>query len=276
MTVRIGPAGWSYPDWKGRVYPDPAPAGFDELAFLASVFPTIEVNSTFYRPPTAKMSESWARRTPEGFLFTAKLWEKFTHDEAGFSKEDVRLYQEGIAPLLAAGKLGALLMQFPWAFRDSDASRARVRAVAEAFEGWAPVIVEVRHRSWLDSLDFFRELKLGFCNIDQPRSSTSIQGTDVLAGPVGYVRLHGRNAKAWFSKSAGRDDKYDYLYTQKELEPWASALRGMDGRAEAVFAITNNHFLGKAIVNAIQLMRLLGQPVEVPETLRRAFPQEFP
>jgi len=268
-SIRVGPAGWSYEDWKGTVYPDPPPRGFDELAFLASVFPTVEINSTFYRPPSSRTSESWARRTPAGFLFTAKLWERFTHERENFSHDDLRVFQEGLAPLLAEGKLGALLLQFPWSFQDSPSSRDRVKSVAEAFEGWAPLVVELRHRSWLDARDYLASLRLAFCNIDQPKSSTSITGTDLVLGPVAYVRLHGRNARAWFSKSAGRDEKYDYLYSEDELRPWSEKLLGMAERADTVFAITNNHFQGKAIVNALQLIRLVGQDLpDLPEPLR--------
>ncbi|MBI2900660.1 MAG: DUF72 domain-containing protein [Planctomycetes bacterium] len=273
MGFRIGPAGWSYEDWKGRVYPDPRPPGFDELAFIASLFPTIEINSTFYRPASARMSESWAHRTPDGFVFTAKLWEKFTHGKEGFTPADVRLFQEGLVPLLRAGKLAALLMQFPWHFKDAPESRDRVRAVAEAFAEWAPLVVEVRHRSWLDALDFLGALKLSFCNIDQPRSSTAITGTTLVTGPVGYVRLHGRNAKAWFSKEAGRDQKYDYLYSPDELRDWSARIREMEGRADAIFVITNNHFLGKGVANALQLRALLGEtPPPAPSPLVEAFP----
>ncbi len=277
MRVRLGPAGWSYEDWKGKVYPEPEPKGFDSLSFLASVFSVIEINSTFYRPATASMAESWARRTPDGFVFTAKLWEKFTHGEEGFCAGDARLFQEGLMPLFRAGKLGALLLQFPWQFQDVPAARERIRRVVEAFEGWAPLVVEVRHRSWLDALDFLRDLRLGFCNIDQPRSSTSITGTDHVSGPVAYVRLHGRNARAWFSKSAGRDQKYDYLYSEEELRPWAEAVRRMAARADAVFVIANTHFQGKAVVNAVQLARLLGVEVPLlPEPLRaRVGPRIF-
>ncbi len=269
----VGPAGWSYEDWKGIVYPSRAPRGFDPLVFIASFFGCVELNSTFYRPPTARMSESWARKTPDGFLFTAKLWERFTHDDEPFTDADVKLVQEGMAPLLASGKLAALLLQFPWSFKDGPDARDRVRRIADAFREWAPLVIEVRHRSWLDAFDFLDELKLSFCNIDQPRSSTSISGTHRVTGPVAYVRFHGRNAKAWFSKEAGRDEKYDYLYAPAEMKGWAEAIAGM--RAERVFVILNNHFRGKAVVNALQLKRLLGQDASIPETLRDAYPAAF-
>jgi uncharacterized protein YecE (DUF72 family) len=271
--VRVGPAGWSYDDWAGKVYPDPAPPGFDALVFLSGLFDAIEINSTFYRPPPPRMSESWAKRTPPGFLFTVKAWERFTHDREPFGEGEARVFQEGIAPLLAAGKLGAILLQFPWFFRDGPEARDRILRAADALRGWAPLVIELRHRSWLEALDFLRGQGLSFCNIDQPRSSTAITGTHLVTGPLGYVRLHGRNAKAWFSKEAGRDQKYDYLYSPEELSGWVDAVRSMD--SDQLFVVTNNHFQGKAVVNAIQLARALGKDVEAPEPLRSAYPGAF-
>lgn len=296
--VFIGPAGWSYKDWEGIVYPHPAPSGFDPLAYLAQVFPVIEVNSSFYRPPSARMSEAWAKRTPDSFVFTVKAWERFTHDKETFTEADARLFQEGIAPLLEAGKLGAILLQYPWFFRNSDKTRDRIRRAADALRGWAPLVIELRHVSWLDAVDFLRAEELNFCNIDQPTtrdlasgnppppaaasreagpsrvvgqppSSTSITGTRIVTGPVAYVRLHGRNAKAWFSKDAGRDEKYDYLYSREELRLWEEAIREME--AEKLFVILNNHFQGKAIANALMLMKALGKEATPPSTVQETY-----
>ena len=124
--ILIGSAGWSYKDWAGKVYPDPPPPGFDPLAYLARYLPCIEVNSSFYRPPTARMSETWVRRTPESFVFTAKAWNRFTHEPEPVSEAESRLFREGLAPLVAAGKLGALLLQFAWFFRDGREERDRI------------------------------------------------------------------------------------------------------------------------------------------------------
>lgn len=269
--ILIGSAGWSYEDWAGKVYPDPAPKGFDPLAYLAQFVDCIEVNSSFYRPPTAAMSESWARRTPDRFVFTAKVWERFTHDREAFTESDVRVYSEGIAPLLASGKLGALLFQFPWYFKDGPAERDRIRRAADALRGWAPLVIELRHTSWLQALDFLRGLELNFCNIDQPKASTSITGTRLVTGSTAYIRLHGRNAKAWFRKDATVAQKYDYLYSREELRAWEEAIREME--AEKLFVILNNHFQGKGMANAFMLMRALGKELAPPpDTLRAAYP----
>ena len=273
--IYIGSAGWSYRDWSGIVYPSPEPRGFDELAYLAQFVDCIEINSSFYRPPTPQMTDSWARRTPARFVFTAKVWERFTHDPERFTEADVRLYSEGIAPLLSAGKLGALLFQYPWSFRNTPAARDRVERAADALRGWAPLVIELRHSSWLESLDFLRDLNLNFCNIDQPQSSTSITGTRLVTGPTAYIRLHGRNAKAWFARGTERDDKYDYLYSREELRAWEEAIREME--AEKLFVILNNHFQGKGMTNAFMLMRALGKELAPPpDTLREKYPGVLP
>jgi uncharacterized protein YecE (DUF72 family) len=273
--ILIGSAGWSYKDWAGKVYPDPLPRGFDELAFLAQFVDCIEINSSFYRPPSPRMSESWARRTPDRFLFTAKVWERFTHDRVPFTAADVKLYSEGIAPLLASGKLAALLFQYPWSFQDNAASRDRLRRAVDALRGGVPLVVELRHRSWLEALDFLRGLELNFCNIDQPKSASSITGTRIVTGPVGYIRFHGRNAKAWFARDAGRDDKYDYLYSREELREWEEIIRDME--AEKLFIILNNHFQGKGMANAFMLQKALGKELAPPpESLRAAYPDVLP
>jgi len=134
-----------------------------------------------------------------------------------------------------------------------------------------PLVVEVRHASWLapDAFEFLKSQQLCFANIDQPKSSSSIQGTAHVTGRVAYLRLHGRNAKAWFDRNAGRDQKYDYLYSAKELEPFAASAKAMASQAEALFVIANNHFQGKAVVNAIQLARLIaGIEIPPPEGLK--------
>src|SRR5579862_5333466 len=273
--ILIGSAGWSYKDWAGKVYPDPLPKGFDPLAYLAQFVDCIEVNSSFYRPPTPAMSESWARRTPARFVFTAKVWERLTHDRDPFTDADVRLFAEGLSPLLAAGKLGALLFQFPWFFKDGPAARDRIRRCVDALRGWAPLVIELRHSSWLQALDFLRDLELNFCNIDQPKSSTSITGTRIVTGPVAYLRFHGRNTKAWFAKGTERDSKYDYLYSREELAAWEEAIREME--AEKLFVILNNHFQGKGMANAFMLMRALGKELAPPpDTLRAAYPGVLP
>ena len=273
----IGTAGWSYADWKGIVYPDPRPRGFDELSYLARLFNTVEVNATFYRPPTAKMAAGWVRKTEDrpDFVFTAKLWQRFTHDrDARWTRQDVAVFREGLAPLVDAGKLGGLLVQFPWFFDNQRASRERLARIAGDFRG-ERLFLEVRHRSWLAGAcqDMFRKLGYGFVNIDQPLSRSAIPPTALATGKAAYFRFHGRNAKAWFDKKAGRDEKYDYLYSDEELDPWVEKIRALVGEVEVIHVVTNNHFRGQAPANALQIVKkLTGESPAVPLSMVEAFP----
>ncbi len=278
MRYRVGPAGWSYADWKGTVYPEPRPRGFDELAWLAGYFDCIEINSSFYRPPTAKTAAAWARRTDhlEDFRFTAKLWQGFTHDREAENRSAARSFLDGIAPLEEAGKLGALLVQFPWFFENDPAGRDRIRRLAELFGEGRHLVVEVRHRSWTtrEGILFLHGLGLNLCMVDMPLARDSIRPEPHLTGPVAYLRLHGRNADAWFSKGASRNDKYDYLYSPAELDDWLKKLGGMRGKPETTYVIANNHFRGQAPCNALQLRsRLSGRRVPVPAPLRATYPE---
>jgi len=275
--IYVGTSGWSYPDWVGIVYPRKKPPGFDQLSYLSEYFDAVEVNTTFYRPPNPDYCRKWLRNVSGNprFRFTMKLWQRFTHErEEKWSQRDVDVFKEGIDPIVSAGKLGALLVQFPWSFRDSEPSREWVASIADTFKEY-PLVIEVRHISWMDRecLDFFRERKLNFCNIDQPHTRNSIGPTSIATGDIAYYRLHGRNYKTWFSKDAGRDARYDYLYQEKELDPWISDMAEMEKRIEQIYIMANNHYRGQAPVNALQIKaRLTGQKVKVPVTLIEYYP----
>lgn len=270
MTVYLGPAGWSYADWAGIVYPKPRPRGFSELAFLARYFNAVEINTTFYHPIDAALSRSWIRKIgAREFAFTAKLWQRFTHEAAEFEPSDVHAVRAGIEPLERAGLLRAVLVQFPWSFGDSAGRRDRIRRIRDAFPD-LPLVVELRHASWNtpETLRFLSELRIGFCNIDQPSSPSAICGTAHVAGRVAYVRLHGRNREAWFNPRSTVAERYDYLYSPEELKPWVERIRAMQAEAPEVFVIGNNHFQGKAVANALQIKSMLeGGPVRGPEGL---------
>ena len=277
MDPYIGPAGWDYADWRGAVYPSPAPRGFDPLAYLSRYFDCIEVNSTFYRIPSPRAAADWVRRTRGRgrFLFTAKLHRAVTHEEGAFPVAEAERFRLGITPLLEAGALGCLLAQFPWSFRDTAAARARLSRIADAFPG-APLAVEVRHKSWDTpaARRFFAERGMGLCAIDQPRFPSSMPPVAHRTARVGYVRLHGRNRENWFREGAGRDARYDYLYAPEELDPWAARIRGYAAEEGRVFVILNNHYRGKAVCNALEFAaRLRGGRVAVPPPLLEAFPR---
>ena len=273
----IGTAGWSYPDWAGIVYPQKKPTGFDELRYIARYFNAVELNNTFYRPPPANYARRWVEKTADAkvFHFTLKLWQRFTHERANpYTDVDLDVFKEGIAPLAESDRLGGILIQFPWSFQNCAENEEYLAKLSADFADYRKFI-EVRHKSWQndEALDLFRGLKLNFTNIDQPQSKTSVTPSAVVTGDAAYVRLHGRNYKAWFTKDAGRDQKYNYLYTDAELDEWVENIRKLVGTVDFVYAFTNNHYRGQAPANSLQIMsKLTGTSVDVPETLAETYP----
>ena len=276
--VRVGPAGWSYPDWASIVYPAKKSRDFHEAAYLAEFFDTIEINTSFYHPLQPEHCRHWIEQVSGNprFLFTAKLWQKFTH-ESGAGPEDERAVRSGFDVLGAAGKLGAVLLQFPFSFHRTPENTARLKSLLKTFSDY-PLVVEVRHATWNDNAFFsmLHERGAGFCNIDQPVIGRSIKPSERATARVAYVRLHGRRYDSWFSDDPALppSERYNYLYSEEELEPWAARIQHLAATGDSTFVIANNHFEGKAIVNALQLVRLLtGAKVKVPETLRETYPQ---
>jgi len=272
--IRFGPAGWSYKDWEGIVYPQPSPKGFDPLGYIAGYFDVVEVNSTFYRPARKSVAKSWLERVSHNpdFTFTAKLWRRFTHErKTPWTREEVKQAREAMDPLREGGRLGALLLQFPWSYRNDEAGREWLEDLVRTFRDF-PLVVEVRHASW-NTPDFFRDLMergVGFVNIDQPVFRDSIAPTAHTTSPVGYVRVHGRNYKDWWREAAAPHERYDYLYTAEELKPWAKRTKEIAAAAgtEEVFVVTNNHYRGKGVVNALMLQSLTEKrKAKAPEPL---------
>ncbi len=275
--IRIGPAGWSYPDWEGIVYPPKTSRSFDPLRYLACYFDLIEINSTFYRTPSRSTCHRWVDRTedwPE-FLFTAKAPQDMTHRSLGAAQRDVTLFKNAIEPLFESHRLGSVLIQFPWSFRVSPAATTYVRNLTEWFRPF-PTTVEVRHGTWGTSgaLSFFRESGIALCGIDQPVIGDSLTPeTHVATADRAYFRLHGRNKEKWFSTEANRDERYNYLYDLSELSQWADTVREAAGRAQNVFVVLNNHFRGQAVVNALQLRAMLtGRRSLAPRRLVSSYP----
>jgi uncharacterized protein YecE (DUF72 family) len=276
--VFIGPAGWSYSDWAGYVYPTPRPKGFHEATYLAQFFDTIEINTSFYQPLNPEHTRQWLDRVSPNprFVFTAKLWQKFTHDLSA-STEDERAVRTGFDVLHHAGKLGAVLLQFPFAFHRTAETTAYLAALLKRFADY-PLAVEVRHATWNDPEVFalLREHRAAFCNIDQPVIGRALEPSQEITAPIGYVRLHGRRYDTWFNDDPEipSHERYNYLYSAEELRPWSERIRKVAERATKTFVITNNHYLGKGVVNALELISMLkGTKVQVPDPLRLRYPE---
>ena len=275
--IRVGPAGWSYADWRGRAYPEGAGTKFDTLALVAKYFDTAEINSSFYHPPAPDTARSWLRRIEHNpnFVFTAKLYRPFTHERGKSTSEDEKLYREGIDPLMEAGKLGAVLIQFPWSFKNDIGDRNYLNQLVERFKEY-PLVVELRHESWNNPrvLQTLEDLNVGLCDIDQPLFSNSIKPSAEVTSDIGYIRLHGRNYQNWFREEANVVERYDYLYSPDELEPWINRIKEVSDKAKQTFVIANNHARGQSLVNAFEILaELEEEKVPGPATLIETYPR---
>ena len=295
--LRIGTSGWNYPTgagtWNGIFYP-PArkrPKGFDELAFYARHFDTVEVNSTFYGQPRADVCRAWSDRTPAGFEFSIKLYQQFTHPkmyqervakslprDAGGTEDsawlealtkpnqaDIDEFRRGIDPLATAGKLGALLAQFPPSFKETSASRDYLAGLLAALADYQ-VAVELRHRSWSDhiaeTLALLNSFQAAWVQIDEPKFQFSIR-QNYLPNVEGfyYMRLHGRNVAQWW-RHAKSEDRYDYLYSADELREFSDTADAARRLVKKLYLYTNNHFSAKSVANAAMIKHQLGEPLE--------------
>ena len=293
--IRIGTSGWSYPSgkgtWTGVFYPSPRsrPKRFDDLAFYAEHFNTVEVNSTFYGQPRAAVSRGWVNRTPGGFEFSVKLYQKFTHprmykarivdalpedaraDEPAIqalvepNAADVDEFRRGIEPLAAAGKLGALLAQFPPSFKDTPTGREYITTLLRVFHDY-PIAVELRHRSWSDrigeTLALLNAFGAAWVQIDEPKFKVSIR-QNYLPNVRGfyYMRLHGRNVEKWW-RHGESEDRYDYLYSAEELKEFSETAAAARQIVRKLYLYTNNHFSAKSVANAVMIKQQLGEPIE--------------
>jgi uncharacterized protein YecE (DUF72 family) len=292
----IGTCGYSYPGlppngWSGVFYPKAGRTRVDELEFYAAHFNCVEINSTFYRPAGAAMARGWLAKTPADFIFTAKVWQKFTHPtELGrdgklpgskwtaFDKTDVARFGEGIAPLAAARRLGALLFQYPASFSFEAANVERLESALANFT-MAPKVVELRHKSWSDRRDETEAL-LGKFNatwafIDEPKFPSSVHQEIAAQGNFNYLRLHGRNREKWWRPDSAWE-RYDYFYQPENIHRLAAKLKQLGGQAPTAksYVFFNNHARGQAVANAFMLKLALGldDGAAPPESLVKAFP----
>lgn len=275
--IRVGPAGWSYKDWEGIVYPHKPGKSFDPLEYLAQFFNTIEINSSFYRPPVPSTTKSWAKRVAANkeFAFTAKLHRIFTHERGKATKKDEKEVRAGMDVLAKAGKLGGVLLQFPWSFKNTPDDRIYLAKLLERFSDY-PLVLEVRHASW-NNPEFYEwldERGVGICNIDQPVFSKSIRPQALTTSRIGYVRLHGRNYQNWFREKAAPHERYNYLYSLDELDPWLVRIKEVSQQTRETYVITNNHFRGQGVVNAIEIKAALEEKTfPAPEPLFKVYPR---
>lgn len=287
--IRIGTAGWSYKDWEGVFYPpEVTRRKLHPLEYLVRFFDVVEINTSFYGHIKPELGRLWCRKVAAvnpKFNFTAKLHRSFTHSPVAVvgptsaatilpTDEDEALAREGLDTIASEGKLGALLIQFPISFKNTSLNREYLDRLLRQFIEY-PRVVEVRHASWdnPETLAYFTQQNIAFCNIDQPVLGRSLAPTEHVTSNLGYVRLHGRNYDQWF-ESDNRDDRYNYLYKESELKDWKTKIERVAEKARTTYVITNNHFEGKAGVNALELKALLASKrVAAPPALIKTYPE---
>ncbi len=273
-NIYCGIAGWSYQDWNDYVYP---PGIKDKLHYIARYVDAIEINSTFYRPPSERNSASWRERTADlpGFFFTAKVHQDVTH-KGRIDKPLVKAFHDGLKPITEQNKLKHLLAQFRYDFADTPDNRKYLLTIKGEFGDISNLTLELRHNSWQSpgALEFLDRENVTVANLDYPLTHNSFSLRQCLVGKHAYLRLHGRNQKAWFSREAGRDQTYNYLYPERELEQIARRAVELAKNSRTLTLIANNHYRGKEAVTSLQLKSMLtGKKVDVPKRLAERYPE---
>ena len=285
--IKVGVAGWSYKDWQGIVYPTGLKAT-ERVQYLAHFFDVIEINNSFYGHIKPAVGKTWCRMASganRNFVFTAKLNRAFTHSPISVleptsaqtirpGSSDEADAKAGYDSIAEESMLGALLAQFPISFKRTEENCRYLESLVGMFRDY-PLVLEVRHASWNDprTLNWIQSLNIGLCNIDQPLLGRALRPSTHATSAVGYIRLHGRNYKQWFAETNVRD-RYDYLYSADELTKWKDRTLDVAAKAETTYVVANNHNLGKAAVNALELAAMIeGHKVLAPATLVSRYPE---
>jgi len=275
VTVLIGCSGWSYDDWVGRFYPiDLAKKKEEWLRYYANYFSTVEINSTFYRPPNEFIVNSWIKKGKElkGFEYSVKMPQLITHDSLVNGKMDAVASQASsfenvcVKPLAGENLLGTVLIQMSPYFRKEGDS---LKHLSDLFSAVSCLqyryAVEFRHRSWLDDSGNELDPKVLEILADNNVASVLVDGpgfptTKSLTADHAYIRMHGRNYDLWFSEEKEDDhriNRYDYLYSEEQLQPWTARVQRISKEVSDVRMYFNNHGRAKGAKNAFQMMDML-------------------
>jgi uncharacterized protein YecE (DUF72 family) len=253
MEIKIGTSGYSFQDWVGPFYP----AGIEKgkmLDYYINHFSTVEINSTYYRIPHPAVMANIERKTPKEFEFIVKTPDILTHKRVDIESK-LPEFLECLKPMQDSGKLKGLLAQFPYSFRFSAANLEYIKQCREILNP-NPLYVEFRHDSWVnrEMYNSLKESQIGYVAVDEPQLAGLIKPDLFSTTNAAYIRLHGRNAQQWWKGGALR---YDYNYSDKELQEWKEKIEKMKGKAGKVFVFFNNCHLGQAVKNARQMMNML-------------------
>jgi uncharacterized protein YecE (DUF72 family) len=295
-TIRVGISAWTEPTLtaRGVFYPEGAGTAEARLRYYATRFPLVEVDSTYYALPTAEMAERWVERTPDGFVFDVKAHALMTGHAtelsrlpralrealpAGFSgrrrakpeelpaelvDEAWRLFVRALDPLREAGRLGAVLLQFPPWFEPSRERAAAIVRAAERLEG-LPAAIELRHAGWFRgrvaarTIDFLREHALPYVMVDEPQGhENSVPPLHaVTSSALAVVRFHGRRADTWAKGTPTAVERFRYLYDDTELRAWLAPIREAASAAREVHVVFNNCYGNYATTNALEMGAML-------------------
>jgi uncharacterized protein YecE (DUF72 family) len=253
--ILIGTSGYSYEDWVGPFYPQGLPKR-EYLSFYAAEFPIVELNFSYYTQPSASTLERMIEKTPEDFHFAIKAHQSLTHNIGEDFPREVERYKQGIRPLVEAGRLAAVLLQFPYSFHYTPGCRRHLQRLCESLAD-LPKAVEFRCSEWQrDSVyQGLREVKTAVVNVDEPRLPKLPEPTEAVSSELAYLRFHGRNAANWWK--GDNVSRYDYLYSSEELSEWLPMIERMLAKARLLLVIFNNHSRGRAIQNARELQGML-------------------
>ncbi len=255
----VGTSGYSYTEWTDAGFYPPGTKSGAMLPLYAQHFPITELNFTWYQMPRAHALERMHRQASAGFRFAAKLTRTLTHEiDAGQWRGQAAQYRDGIAPLLQARKLAAVLLQFPPSFVRAPRNRQYLAALLDELDG-LPLAVEFRHASWATDRVFaeLERRRATLVAVDEPDLPGLFPRLDIVTNPgLLYIRFHGRNAKGW--RSGNMQKQFDYDYGDDELCEWADArIAKMAQHASSGIIFFNNHVRAQAPRNAVRLIQLL-------------------
>ncbi len=295
MTVLCGIAGWIDQSLikLGGFYPPGVTSSEARLQFYARQFPLVEVDSTYYGMPKRETVQLWADRTPAGFRFDVKAFSLLTHHPtkpaaifkeirealpAGLRERNLYLdqappdvvdqvwesFKDALEPLRAAGKLGAVLFQFPPWFFPTSRNLAYIEQCQERMDGFE-IAVEFRKREWLDgthaarTFDFLRSRRIPYVAVDVPQGfETSMPPlAEATSDRIAIIRFHGRNLETWAIKGAPPNLRFRHLYTEAELNEWVPRIRALAAAAREVHAVMNNNYSNYSVQNARMLAEML-------------------
>jgi len=242
--ILLGTSGWSYREWVGPFYLENDKS---LLKGYAKVFRTVEIDSTFYRYPSKGTVMGWARYSPEGFVYTAKLPKLITHEKkldlAQGIQADLEKFIELMEPLRLGGKLGCLLIQLPPKY---DYKPKGFEEFLKILPKHVQFAVEFRDLSWLrdETWALLQKYGVAYAIVDEPLLPPDVHFTASFA----YFRWHGKGVRPW----------YNYRYDMEELEPWAPKVKEAAEKVTRVYGYFNNHYHGYAVENCLQVLEMLG------------------